>query len=144
MRPFLAELEYLSELYRRLRCEFTGLLGKAKAGDVTVLINTTLRNRDLLDRIDQMNARVSQLAQEWDSFRNHLDTSTRQEIVELAESVRHQGTQLSLLCTGLLGALGARRENLEKQLAEVQKGSSYLQSVKPVKNNYPKFVDSLG
>jgi len=144
MRPFLAELQYLSELYRSLRCEFTGLLDKAKAGDVTVLINTTLRNRDLLDRIEHMNARISQLSQEWDGFRDHLDATTRQNIVELAESVRHQGAQLSQLCTGLMRALEARRGNLEKQLAEVRKGSSYLQSLKPLKNNYPKFVDSLG
>ena len=144
MRSFISELHHLSELYQNLKREFTGLAGKAKSGNVTAVIDETLRNRELLGRIEQMNMRVAQLAQEWELVGNQIDASTRRAIVAFAASVRNQGTQLSLLCNGLLGELEARRGNLERQLADVRRGSRYLQSVKPVKNNYPKFVDSVG
>ncbi len=144
MKPFLAELRYLSELYHSLQAEFTGLAGKSQAGNVAALIDTTLRNRELLGRIEQMNARIAQLSSEWDIFSGHLDPSTRKEILDLAESVRHHGTQLLLLCNALLEHLEARRGTLERQLDQLRQGSRYLQSVKPLRNNYPKFVDSLG
>ncbi len=144
MRSFQSELQYLSELYHALRLDLTNLIGNPKSDNATSVVAATLHNRELLGRIEQMNTRVAQLAHEWDILSDRLDPTIRKEIVALAERARNEGAQLLFLCTSLLGELEGRRGNLKMQLAEVCKGSRFLQSVKPLKNNYPKFVDSLG
>jgi hypothetical protein len=145
MKSFLSELQYLSELYGRLQTELSALPLDAGAGSKTAILSeTVLQNRELLARIDQMDARLLQLSQEWQSFRERLDPDSRSEVMKLAESVHSQAMQLSEICGRRIQHLESGRSEIRKAMEGVQSGSRYLASIKPAKTNYPKFVDSLG
>lgn len=144
MKLFASELQYLSELYLKLSEEFSALNRVAPKSKATALAESIIRNRDLLFRIEQMNQRLSQLAEEWERFRARMDPASRAEVQSLAQAVFAQAVKLKALCSERIQELESGRRRLEDDLGEVKKGTRYLQSAKPPKTNYPKFVDSLG
>ncbi|HYK88169.1 MAG TPA: hypothetical protein VE398_05335 [Acidobacteriota bacterium] len=143
MKLFDSELQYLSELYQRLKVEILASTHPSGGNDATAA-ESLLRNRELLSRIEQMTERTTQLAQEWDKFQLILDPQSKTEIQALAASVRSQAVQLEQLCKGLARQIERRRNSLEQSLAELQKGTRYINSVRPPTTNYPKFIDSVG
>jgi uncharacterized membrane protein YccC len=144
MKLFVSELQYLCELYQRFKAEILDAGNHVQKEGTSALTESILKNRELLTRIEQMTARTAQLAQEWEKFRVILDPRTKAEIQALAASVKNQAVQLEQLCKGLTCRLEATRRDLEQELAEIRKGTRYLNSVKPPTTNYPKFVDSVG
>ena len=144
MRLFTSELQYLSELYNRLRHELSLHPPQGAEPRLTALTETVLKNRELFIRVEQMNDRLAQLSEDWQSFREHLNPQPRKSIQALAASVTKQAAELALLMEQRRADLEEERCKLEKALDEVRQGARYLASVKPVKANYPKFVDSLG
>ncbi len=144
MKLFVSELQYLSELYQRLKAEMLGPSHQGNGTGSAALVNSILRNQELLSRIEQMTVRTSQLAQEWEKFRQILDPKSKAEIQALAASVMSQAIQMEQLCKGLMRQVEEARSRLEDQLAELRKGCSYLNCVRPPETNYPKFVDSVG
>ena len=144
MKLFMSELQYVSELYNRLRAELSVQAENGAESDVKALAEAILRNRDLMSRVEKMNGRLSQLAKEWETLRTRLDTQTRASIQSLASSVRKQAAQLALLMEKRTRELEDGRQRSEKALKEIRQGIRYLASVKPTRTNYPKFVDSRG
>jgi hypothetical protein len=144
MKIFISELQYVSELYDRLRCELSPGADQAHDTDCTTLTRAVLRNRELWSRVEQMDARLAQLSKDWQYLRQHLSPQSMTSIRALAAAVRNKAAELSLLMDKRTKELAEGRRKLEKALNEVHKGGRYLASVKPVKANYPKFVDSLG
>jgi hypothetical protein len=144
MKLFFSELEYLRELYGRLEGEITAAQQHASELDAAELAEAVLKNRDLLRRIDQMNSRVLQLVEEWQTFKLSIREEQRTEIQNLAQSVSRKGWELHASCTRALTSLSARVRKLQEELSEVGRGNRFLDSVKPVRGNYPKFVDSVG
>jgi endonuclease III len=144
MKLFDSELQYLSELYRRLHSELSTQSGKSISEDATALVEAILSNRELLSRVDQMNVRLYQLVKDWEAFREHMGPEARTSIKSLAGSVQRQATELSQLVETRSRELGQARTRLEEALGELQKGTRYLASVKPIQANYPKFIDSHG
>jgi hypothetical protein len=142
MKLFISELQYVSELYSRLRKELIDQT--PMAAGVTALTETVLRNRELLARVEQMNVRLFQLSNDWQTFRAHLDPQCRTEIQALAHTVKVQASELAQLLEQQLKTLKEGRGRLEKTLEETRQGARYLASVNPVKTNYPKFLDSHG
>jgi hypothetical protein len=141
----VSDLRYLSELYARLHAEFSAqTLEPGTTAHVSALSTAVLRNRELLDRIGQMNPRLLQLARDWKSFRDRLDPVSRSEVAQLAERVTSQASRLSEVCERRMRQLESGRNELQKAMVGVQTGSRYLASIKPGKTNYPKFLDSLG
>lgn len=144
MKHFASELQYISELYNRLHDELSLQAENSGDASVAVLTASVLRNRELLSRVEQANGRLSLLAKDWIASRGHFDPPARESIHSLASSVRKQAAQLVLLLEERARKLEDGRKNLQKALKEVHQGIRYLASVKPIKTNYPKFVDSLG
>ncbi len=144
MKVFLSELQYLSELCDRLLRELSLPADRSTNIDATALTEAILRNRELFNRLEQMDGRISQLSKDWQSFREHLSPQSRTETQHLAEAVGRQADELARLMEKHKSELEEGRRRLKKALSDVRQGARYLASVKPVKTNYPKFVDSLG
>ena len=130
-------------LYIKLGEELTRIMDVGDSKDPQVLVESILQNRDCLERIAQMNSRVVQLSENWANCRNNLDPESRSETHNLAAAAKAQAVRLQELCGVNTEKLRRVRDDLGKNLAEIGKGSQFLKSIKPVRNNYPKFVDSL-
>jgi hypothetical protein len=144
MKLFESELQYLSELYQKLGTELARIAGDAAPGNAPASAEFLHKNRDLIARIEQMNVRVAQLAGEWETFHSRIDPQSRERTVRLAVEVRNRARLLGGACEENRRLLERRRSDLEGNLQELRRGASYLESIKPVKANYPKFVDSVG
>ncbi len=144
MKLFDSELQYLSELYQRLEDELTRVGPCAATESTDPTIRVILQNRELFARIDQMNGRAQQMVGEWVKFREHLDPQCRVQTQRLAATVAKQGAGLARMLAERASRVDAVRAKLAVELSELGKGSRFLQSVKPLKTNYPKFIDSLG
>jgi len=144
MKVFDSELQYLSELYTRLGMEFEALKRVSGRGTPSATVDFVLRNRELFTRLEQMNVRLHQLVKEWGSYSPHLEPSARKHAQRLIAKVRQQAEELAVLNQQRLTEIDAFHATLAGELERLEKGSRYLQSVKPLKANYPKFIDSRG
>jgi hypothetical protein len=144
MQALLAELRSLDELYGRLKNALTALGNSLQSQNLAALTDATLRYRDLFMQLGQMNARADRIAQHWNNSAGSMEPAIKEQILSLAAKVKEEGTQVSILCTKLHQQLQHNRGAYEKRLDEVRKGRSYLHSARPLKTNYPKFLDSLG
>jgi hypothetical protein len=142
MEKLTAEFREVFSLYIKLGDEITRIMDVDGSKGPHVLVNSVLQNRECLERIAEMNSRVVQLSDAWEKCRNRLDPETRKEAHNLAAAARAQAIRLQELCAAGAEKLRNIRDELGKNLAEIGKGSQFLKSIKPVKNNYPKFVDS--
>jgi flagellar biosynthesis/type III secretory pathway chaperone len=144
MKLFDSELQYLSELYSRLGAEFASLKKGSSPGKPSTIVDFALRNKELFARLEQVNARLHQLVKEWERFSPHLDPSAKKQAQQLISGVRKQALELSRLNQQRLAELEAFRAGLVGELEKLQRGNRYLDSVKPLKANFPKFLDSRG
>jgi hypothetical protein len=143
MSALAAEFQDVFHLYLELSEKLTRIISAGNLKNPDTIAESVLRNRDCLVRIEQMNSRVLQLSDDWQKSRNKLDPASRNEIRNLAEAARTQAIALRELCRIHVQKLQTALDKTGKDLAEIAKGAQYLKSIKPVKNNYPKFVDSL-
>lgn len=135
MKPFESELQCLSELYDRLDVEF------ASPG---AAVDSILRNRELFSQIQLMNSRLLMLAEEWRSQSPGLEAGERERTQKLAQKLLQKALRLAHLGAGRAAEIESHRAKLGKELGEIAKGNKFLESVKPLKTNYPKFIDSRG
>jgi hypothetical protein len=143
MSAIAAEYQEVFQLYLRLGKELTKIMGIDDAKNPQFFVESILANRDYMTRIEQLNSRVLQLSEDWERYRTSVDLEAEDQIRELAAAARAQAVRLKELCSIHAQKLQIIRDKLEKDLAEIGKGTEYLKSVKPIKNNYPKFIDSL-
>jgi hypothetical protein len=139
MPLFISELQYIDELYQRLRQE----LARADSDDAS-LVGTVLRNEELMCRIGRLNERVSQLAEEWAVLKHRVEPGLRRQVESLTLKIRADAQDLLRICTRDRGRLESNLDRLGRELQKLQKGFRYLDTVKPACTNYPKFIDSLG
>ncbi len=144
MKIFDSELQYLSELYNRLGEELAQLKSVPGKASPAMIAEVVLKHQELFSRIDQMNSRVFQMAQEWEKLRPYMDSASRKKTQEFAGSVRKQAVELTKAIEEQARILENRLAEIQKDLTEVTQGARYLASVKPAATNYPKFIDSLG
>jgi len=143
MNNLASEFQAVSQLYSQIGEELAGVMCVNDSGNSSALAEAILQHRDCLARIEQMNARVLYLSEEWKKRRPNLDADTYRKIDGLAETARVQAMRLNDLCGNKMQTLQAARDRLAKRLEELGKGTRYLKSVKSTKSNYPKFIDSL-
>ena len=141
--PLAAEFHDVSQLYVQLGEELIQKMDIGNPEDPQVLAETILKNCECLVRIEQMNSRVLRLSNDWKQCRANLDPESEKEISAMAEAARTQAIRLHEWCSLHIHKLQNARDKLEKDLAELGKGTQYLKSTTPPKNNYPKFIDSL-
>jgi hypothetical protein len=142
MNTLAAEFREIFKIYIKLSEELTKILGVPDSINAQSLIASILKNGECLSRIEQMNSRIQRLSIEWANSQTSLDPESRKEVLELVESIRKQAVQLNDLCNINAEKIQAAKGSIEKDLDELGKGAQFLKSVKPIKNNYPKFIDS--
>jgi hypothetical protein len=143
MNALAAEFQDIFKLYLRLSQDLAGIMDETNSQNPQQLIESILRNRDSLARIEQMNSRILQLSDTCDKCRADLDLESQEEIRNLAQAAKTQAIRLKELCSLHAQKIQSTRDGLGRKLAEIGKGVQFLKSIKPIKNNYPKFIDSL-
>jgi hypothetical protein len=139
-----SDLKHLNELYFKLEDELNSVKNIAVKNDNAALTESVLRNRACLAQIEQLNSQAIQLSKQFEQSGSQLDPDRRKEAQNLISSLRERALRLSQTCGIIIQRLEAAKADIEKEFSKMQKGINYLNSIKPVKNNYPKFVDSLG
>ncbi len=142
MNALTSELQGIFQLYLKLREELSKALDVGDSKDPQVLVESILRNSECLLRIEQLTPRVLRLSEEWGTDRANLDPQAQDEIRSLAAAAKTEAIRLKELCSVHAQKLRIALDKLGKDLMEIEKGSQYLKSVKPIRNNYPKFIDS--
>ncbi len=144
MNIFDSELQTLSELYSSLSAELSGLARDNRPESPSATTRCILRNQALFARLERMNSRLDELAAEWEKLSPKLDVAARKKTRQLAARVREQAVNLWALSEARSQEIEALRSRLESALAGIKDGTKYLESVKPLRNNFPKFIDSHG
>jgi hypothetical protein len=143
MIPLAEELKKLHQLYINLGRELNRALSASDMDSSPALIKSTLDNRSRLGEIEAMNVRIGRLADSWAESRGDLSSECNNEIRDLMTAISAQAVQLQTLCNVRVQKLTSVRDLLGKELAEIEKSTRYLNSMKPAKQNYPKFIDSF-
>jgi len=142
MRDIVLRLKDVSLLYTSLGEELARVLDVDDSKDCGALVESILQHRDCLARLKELNSSVLSLSSELAQTRSKMNPESKEEIKPIAEAVRSQVIRLNELCGIHAERLKSARDKLERDLAELGRGARYLQSVKPAKSNYPKFIDS--
>jgi hypothetical protein len=143
MNALAAEYQDVFKLYLRLSQDLAKIMDVSDSQNPQAFVESILENRDNLARIEQMNSRVLQLSDACEKCRASLDPESREEVGNMAQAAKVQAIRLKELCGMHAQKIQAARDQLGDRLAQMGKGAQCLQSMKPIKNNYPKFIDSL-
>ena len=73
-----------------------------------------------------------------------LDPQSRAEAEPVIAQARAQALRLRDICSVHARRLESARAQMSQSRSRLRSGSQLLQSLKPIKNNYPKFIDSMG
>jgi len=144
METMLSDLKELDRLYREIDGEVLGIPASSKGNDTAALSDPVIRNRQLISRMEQMNARFAECAGQWLRRRDRVPREEREQVRMLAEEVRHRASRLHACCGDRTAQLEAGLVRLQQELGQVRNGARFLQSSRPVRANYPKFIDSHG
>jgi len=143
MSKLADEFRDILTLYVKLTTDLTRIADVGKSeDDPQALIQSILDNRSCLTDIQQLNKRLMQLYGVWKKKVVNAGSSDDDEIVCVVDDVRRQMQELETLCGLGVRKVEDRRKHLASELATVGKGARYLKMIKPVQENYPKFIDS--
>lgn len=142
MRDFASEFQQFRALYAELRKELARIVD-IDSQESHALVNAILQNRGCLDRIIQMNAAVSELSQAWQESRTRCPLTVQYSIDKCAEEAKTEATLLHELCCVQTQKIQSTYDRLGQALGELKKGARFINSLKPPRENYPKFIDSM-
>ncbi len=144
MKPLDSELKCLTELYSRLCAELSRAGESGNAADPSAAVEVTIRNGDLFADIEHMNSRLIELAREWEATHQNLTLSEKEQTRRLAGEALREALHLARLGEERLASIEDYRVRLRLQLGEINRGLKFLNIIKPLKANFPKFIDSQG
>jgi hypothetical protein len=139
----LSALKELDRLYREIEAEVFGGPDSGE-GDTATLSDAVRSNRQLLARLEQASARLSESAAHWSARDDRIPREEREQIRRLAHSVRLRASRLLGRCEEGVDRLEAGLLRLQQELGHVRNGARFLRNSRPAKTNYPKFIDSHG
>lgn len=142
MSELTTEFEDVLRSYVRIASDFSRIVQVDDSEDPQALIQSILDNRERLDEIQQVNKRMLRLYGDWRQKRTGFGESDGEEISKIVEAVREQARQLEKVCGLEVRKVEARRNQLAQELQDIGKGSRYLKLLRPVQQNFPKFIDS--
>jgi hypothetical protein len=142
MNMLAAEFQEIIQIYKRLSQDLSRILCVPESQNCQTLIQSILGNKQCLSEIEKMNSRITPLSKKWINCRANLDPKSREEISKLVEIVKKEAMKLSLLCSANIEKIAKAKEEMRAGIKEIDKGTQFLRSMKPIKNNYPKFIDS--
>jgi len=137
-------LEELSRLYGDLGaslCDDSERNPHAEAPDA---VESILRSAQLIHSMEQASERLTALAAWWEQHRERLAPGDRDRVHRLAESTRTRVARILACCDRHSALLLGRKAGIEENLCRIRKGVRFLQSTRPPRTNYPKFIDSRG
>jgi len=143
MKDLKSELLDLIALYRILEEEVSRIVQIDDSKDPQATVRAIVQNASCFARIAEMSARVERVSDGWKECRLHLDEKARAETQQLADATRDQALRLRELVSLQAEKIRLAHNRLGKSLTEIGKGAQYLKVLKPPKNNYPKFIDSM-
>jgi len=145
MNKLAEEFRDILGLYVKLTADLTRIADAGKSEeDPQALIQSILDNRSCLTEIQQLNKRLTQLYGVWKGKEADFSLSDGDEVRGVVDDVQEQMRQLEKLCGFGVQKVEARRKQLADELQVVGKGSRFLETIKPIKENHPKFIDSAG
>lgn len=139
----LSALKELDQLYREIEGELLGRLAST-ARDEAAITDAIDSSRQLIARLEQVNQRFSGSASQWLEQKERTSGEEREQVRRLAQDIRLRASSLLENCQDCSARLEAVLSRLQKELGRVRDGSRFLQSSKPARINYPKFIDSRG
>jgi hypothetical protein len=142
MKNFAAEFRNLSSFYSKLAEDLTQCLDEEESKVGQALVKATLQNRKCLEQIPQLNLQIAELSNDWTRLRPQLDPATRNEADEMARAAKAQAVRLQELCRIHTCKLQAIHADIRNNLVEIRKGARFAKVLKPIQQNYPKFIDS--
>ena len=142
MKNFAAEFRALSSFYTKLAEDLNKILNTEDSKDSRALVKCTLQNRELLEQIPKMTARIAELSNQWTQSRAKLDPATRNEAYQTIADAKSQAIRLQELCRIHTQKLQAIHDEIRTNLVELAKGARFAKVLKPIQHNYPKFIDS--
>lgn len=146
MNNLAEEFRDILGLYVKLTADLTRIAdaGTSEEENPQALVQAILDNRSCLTEIQQLNNRLTKLYGVWKTKETDSSSADGYEIRSVVDDVREQMRQLEELCGFGVREVEARRKQLSRELMDVGKNSRYVEMLKPVKENYPKFIDSAG
>ncbi len=142
MEDIVSRLKDVSLLYASMGEELVSVLNADDSKDCRALVESILQHRDCLTRFKELNSYVLGLFRDLAQARPNLRADSQDELAALVNNLRQQVIRLNELCGIQAERLKSARDKLGRDLADLGRGALYLQSVKPSKSNYPKFIDS--
>ena len=135
------EFEQLHKTYAAL-VEELGKAFETSNGGQSDAAASVLRNRECLSRIEQMHEKVRQVSAAWQKLRAHLDPQCQNQAEHFIEAAKADVLRLKQICGVHTQKLIALQTRILSDIGNIGKGARLLHSLKPIKNNYPKFIDS--
>jgi hypothetical protein len=139
----LSELQHLIDFYRDATETIANATCHVDTKDLGALANSIVQQRNCLAKIDQMGAQVSKLIDSWKAVEFNFDEKVRNDMQMAIATAKSEAVKLNNQCSDCVKKLEAAKESAGDGLEKVGKHHRYLNSMKPVKGNYPKFIDSL-
>jgi hypothetical protein len=143
MSNFLSEFQDLISLYHDATEALKNNMSAVDSSDVGALAEAILKQRNRLAGIDQMGIRVSRLYDSWKEIEFQSDQNSRKQVQAAMAAVKAEAANLNELCGNCVKMLETARNKRGEQLENIGKRKQYLKAMKPIKGNYPKFIDSL-
>ena len=137
-----AHFEELYKTYAALAEELGKAFGNSNTDRPESAPAAVFAQRECLGRIQQLNARVLEISAAWEKERALLDPEKQAEARYFISAARSEVLRLKGICDVHAQKLAALRTRILNDMADIVKGSRLLDSLKPVKHNYPKFIDS--
>ncbi|HSW39681.1 MAG TPA: hypothetical protein VLL97_09345 [Acidobacteriota bacterium] len=144
MNDLLSHCRKVLDLYDALEIECSRIFGGAGSGSDDSAVDSVLNNRSRINSmVEEVNMEVMSLAGKLLEFRDRPDPKTGSMIRECAKEAAARAAGLQGMCAVQAEKVAAIRAELREKLDGIDNGSRLLKTLKPPRNNYPKFIDAM-
>jgi hypothetical protein len=142
MTDFAAEFRDITSIYENLEAALSGILNADISNEGQSFLEATIQHRGDLEQLMLMDLRIQRLIQDWPQHRMRLDPDARQEVEAMISAAKIRAIRLQEICRTYTKRLQSIHDGIRDNLLEVSKGARFARSLKPLQQNYPKFIDS--
>ena len=136
-----ADFEELYKAYAAL-AETLGKAFETGVQDPKSAVAAVLTHRECFNRIEQMNEKVRRISADWQKSISLEDAASQDRARHFIAAAKAEALRLKEICDAHADKLSTARARILNDLQNIGKGSRLLHSLRPVKSNYPKFIDS--
>ena len=144
MESLIPDLRKLAQFYCDLQKDLSDVLKEADNDNDRSLAESILQNRIRITQIERMTAHILQLSDDLKKFRKNAAPKIRSQVDDLTSEAKSHAVLIQDLCARSSEKIEKTKSEIRSEIERVAAGKRYLKSMVPVKNNYPKFIDSTG